>query len=48
MGNELNVTLLRERVALLIGQAVEKMGNAQWIEHLVKRLHLIGESEGII
>ncbi|MBK9748965.1 MAG: hypothetical protein J0M07_29845 [Anaerolineae bacterium] len=35
---------LREKVARLIGQPVEKMGDAQWIGHILKRLHLIDES----
>lgn len=32
---------LRKRVARLIGQPVEKMGDTQWIGHILKRLHLI-------
>ncbi|MBN8590555.1 MAG: toprim domain-containing protein [Anaerolineae bacterium] len=35
---------LRERVARLIGQPVEKMGDAQWIGHILKRLHLLDEA----
>ncbi len=35
---------LREKVARLIGQPVEKMGDAQWVGHILKRLHLIDES----
>ncbi|MBK8031630.1 MAG: hypothetical protein IPK17_19495 [Chloroflexi bacterium] len=35
---------LREKVARLIGQPVEKMGDAQWIGHILKRLHLIDEA----
>lgn len=35
---------LRERVARLIGQPVEKMGDAQWIGHILKRLHLLDET----
>lgn len=35
---------LRERVARLIGQPVEKMGDAQWIGHILKRLHLLDDT----
>lgn len=35
---------LRERVARLIGQSVEKMGDAQWIGHILKRLHLLDDA----
>ncbi len=35
---------LRERVARLTGQPVEKMGDAQWIGHILKRLHLLDEA----
>jgi hypothetical protein len=35
---------MRERVARLIGQPVEKMGDALWIGHILKRLHLIDEA----
>lgn len=34
---------LREKVARLSGQPVEKMGDAQWIGHILKRLHLLDE-----
>ncbi len=34
---------LREKVARLIGQPVEKMGDTQWIGHILKRLHLLDE-----
>jgi hypothetical protein len=34
---------LREQVAKLMGQTVEEMGHAQWIGHILKRLHLIQE-----
>ncbi|MBE2266672.1 MAG: hypothetical protein IAE80_00470, partial [Anaerolinea sp.] len=33
--------VLREKVARLMGQPVEKMGDAQWIGHILKRLHLL-------
>ncbi|MBE2182400.1 MAG: hypothetical protein IAE89_03140 [Anaerolineae bacterium] len=35
---------LREQVAKLIGQPVEKLGDAQWIGHILKRLHLVDET----
>jgi len=35
---------LREKVARLTGQPVEKMGDAQWIGHILKRLHLLDEA----
>lgn len=35
---------LREKVARLIGQPVEKIGDAQWIGHILKRLHLLDEA----
>jgi hypothetical protein len=35
---------LRERVARLLGQPVEKLGDAQWIGHILKRLHLLDEA----
>ena len=35
---------LREKVARLIGQSVEKLGDAQWIGHILKRLHLLDEA----
>jgi hypothetical protein len=35
---------LRDKVARLIGQPVEKMGDAQWIGHILKRLHLLDDS----
>ena len=35
---------LREKVAQLLGQPVEKMGNAQWIGHIIKRLHLLDDA----
>jgi hypothetical protein len=36
---------LREQVARLSGQPVEKLGDAQWIGHILKRLHLISEGQ---
>jgi DNA primase len=35
---------LREKVERLLGQPVEKMGDAQWIGHILKRLHLLDDS----
>jgi hypothetical protein len=35
---------LREKVARLMEQPVEKMGDAQWIGHILKRLHLLDEA----
>jgi hypothetical protein len=35
---------LREKVSRLLGQPVEKMGDAQWIGHIIKRLHLLDEA----
>lgn len=37
-------SVLREKVAQLMGQPVEKMGDAQWIGHILKRLHLLDEA----
>ncbi|MBZ0280757.1 MAG: hypothetical protein K8L97_08440 [Anaerolineae bacterium] len=34
---------LRERVAALLGQPIERMGDSQWIGHILKRLHLSDE-----
>lgn len=34
---------LRESVAALLGQPIERMGDAQWIGHILKRLHLADE-----
>ncbi len=34
---------LRERVAALLGQPIERMGDSQWIGHILKRLHLADE-----
>jgi len=31
-------------VAWLPGQTVEKMGDTQWIGHILKRLHLVDEA----
>jgi len=36
--------MLREQVARLIGQPVDKLGDAQWIGHILKRLHLMDEA----
>jgi hypothetical protein len=36
--------VLREGVAKLLGQAVEKLGDAQWIGHILKRLHLLDDA----
>ena len=35
---------LREKVARLLGQPVEKMGDSQWIGHIIKRLHLLDDA----
>jgi hypothetical protein len=40
----LKAAALREKVARLMGQPVEKLGDAQWIGHILKRLHLIDET----
>lgn len=34
---------LRERVAALLGQSIDRMGDSQWIGHILKRLHLADE-----
>jgi len=39
----LKAAALREQVAKLLGQPVEKLGDAQWIGHNIKRLHLLDE-----
>jgi hypothetical protein len=39
----LKAAALREQVAKLMGQTVEEMGHAQWIGHILKRLHLAQE-----
>ena len=31
-------------MAKLLGQPVEKMGDAQWIGHILKRLHLLDDA----
>jgi hypothetical protein len=36
--------VLREQVARLIGQPADKLGDAQWIGHILKRLHLLDEA----
>lgn len=40
----IKATLLRERVARLLGQPVEKMGDAQWNGHILKRLHILDDT----
>lgn len=40
----IKASALREQVAKLMGQPVEKLGDAQWIGHILKRLHLLGEA----
>jgi DNA primase len=35
---------LREQVARLLGQPVEKLGDTQWIGHILKRLHLLDDA----
>lgn len=34
---------LRDRVARLLGQTTERMGDGQWIGHILKRLHIADE-----
>ena len=41
----IKASALREKVARLLGQPVEKMGDAQWIGHIIKRLHLLDDAE---
>jgi hypothetical protein len=36
--------ILREYVAKLLTQSVEKLGDAQWIGHILKRLHLLDDA----
>jgi hypothetical protein len=36
--------VLRDKVMALMGQATDKQGDAQWIGHILKRLHLIDEA----
>ena len=36
--------ILREHVAKLLAQPVEKLGDAQWIGHILKRLHLLDDA----
>src|SRR5688500_7449556 len=38
--------LMREKVAKLMGQPLEKMSDAQWIGHILKRLHLWTRQDG--
>jgi hypothetical protein len=40
----IKASALREQVAKLTGQSVEKMGDVQWIGHILKRLHLLEEA----
>jgi hypothetical protein len=35
---------LREGVAKLLGQPVEKLGDARWIGHILKPLHLLDDA----
>jgi hypothetical protein len=35
---------LRERVARLLSLPADKLGDAQWIGHILKRLHLVDEA----
>ena len=37
----LKASALREQVAKLLGQPVEQLGHAQWIAHILSRLHLL-------
>ena len=36
--------VLREHVAKLLAQPVEKLGDTQWIGHILKRLHLLDDA----
>ncbi len=36
--------VLREHVAKLLAQPTEKLGDAQWIGHILKRLHLLDDA----
>ena len=40
----IKAAVLREKVARLLGQPVEKMGDSQWIGHIIKRLHLLDDA----
>jgi len=40
----IKAAMLREKVARLIGQPVEKVGDTQWLGHMLKRLHLLDEA----
>jgi hypothetical protein len=40
----IKASALREKVARLISQPVEKMGDTQWIGHILKRLHLLDDT----
>jgi len=39
----LKASALREEVARLMGQPTDRMGDAQWIGHILKRLHLLDD-----
>jgi hypothetical protein len=39
----LKAATLREEVAKLMGQPLDRMGNAQWIGHILNRLHLVND-----
>jgi hypothetical protein len=40
----IKASALREQVAKLMGQSHEDMGHAQWIGHILKRLHLLDDA----
>lgn len=40
----IKAAVLREKVARLLGQPVEKLGDSQWIGHIINRLHLLDEA----
>jgi hypothetical protein len=40
----IQASALWEKVAKLMGQPIEKMDDAQWIGHILKRLHLLDEA----
>ncbi|MEO8608847.1 MAG: hypothetical protein ABI690_13230 [Chloroflexota bacterium] len=39
----INSAMLREHVAKRLAQPVEKLGDAQWIRNILKRLHLLDD-----
>ncbi len=39
-----SLTLSREKVARLTGRPVDRIGDTQWIGHILKRLHLLDQA----